>query len=203
VIGVLNYGVGNVGSFLNMFKKIGIDSQPVTTPSEVSSVSRLILPGVGSYDFAMRSLADKDLVEPLKRFAASGRPLLGICLGMQLLVDSSEEGALPGLGLIQGSCRRIERSPSAPALRTPHMGWNPIRAERKNSILADVPSENRFYFVHSYFVQPTRPSDVLATTEYGTAFASMIAKENIVGAQFHPEKSHHFGMKLLHGWATT
>jgi glutamine amidotransferase len=202
VIGVLDYGVGNVGSLLNMFKKIGVDAGPVSTPSEVLSASRLVLPGVGSYDFAMRSLANRNLVEPIKDFAAIGRPLLGICLGMQLLVESSDEGVLPGLGLIGGTSLRFERSPSAPMLRTPHMGWNTIRAAQPNPAIAGVPAENRFYFVHSYFVQPTHPSNVLATTEYGNPFASMIVRENIVGAQFHPEKSHLFGMKLLQEWAT-
>lgn len=195
-IGILNYGVGNVGSLLNMFKKIGEDAELVSQPDQVAAQSRLVLPGVGSFDHAMERLSSLGFVAPLKEYVSSGNSLLGICLGMQLLVKSSAEGELPGLGFIDGHCDKFEPSPN---VRVPHMGWSGVRAARTPTMQGIEPG-NRFYFAHSYFVNC--PSDaVLATSTYGREFVSMIARGNVMGAQFHPEKSHVFGMSLLSGWS--
>jgi imidazole glycerol-phosphate synthase subunit HisH len=199
-VGILNYGVGNIGSLVNMFKKLDVDAHVVSTPGEVAGESRLVLPGVGAYDHAMRELDARALVDPLAEFVASGRPLLGICLGMQLLVNSSEEGELPGLGYIKGVCRRFE-APPGHDLRVPHMGWNSILPIRTSGLFDDLEGEKRFYFVHSYFVDCAERINVLAETTYGGEFASMIIRDNVVGAQFHPEKSHVFGMTLLKNWS--
>jgi glutamine amidotransferase len=199
-IGILNYGVGNVGSLLNMFKKIGEEAQLVSQPDEVSAQSRLVLPGVGSFDHAMTRLSTLGFVAPLNAYVTSGKRLLGICLGMQLLVNSSAEGELPGLGFIDGHCEKFEPSPR---LRVPHMGWSSVQAAQRQSQRQTMPGiepGNRFYFAHSYYVT-CPPDNVLATSTYGHEFVSMITRGNITGAQFHPEKSHVFGMSLLSGWS--
>jgi imidazole glycerol phosphate synthase glutamine amidotransferase subunit len=146
----------------------------------------------------MRLLEEKQLVGPLREFAASGRPLLGICLGMQLLLESSEEGSARGLGLIPGTSLRFEERPG---VRVPHMGWSHATPTREDGLIAGLPDDNRFYFVHSYRVVPSDDSAVLATTEYGVTFASMVRTGSVMGAQFHPEKSHAFGMTILKNFA--
>ncbi len=198
-VGIVNYGVGNIGSLMNMFKKLEIDVQVVSTPEDMMRMSRLVLPGVGAYDHAMGELDQRGLTEPLTTFRASGKYILGVCLGMQLLVDSSDEGVLSGLGFISGTCKRLGE-PAAAALRIPHMGWNKVTPRQGSQMLAGLAVDSRFYFVHSYFVDAP-DSVVLATTKYGIDFASIIGYENVNGAQFHPEKSHAFGMTLLENWA--
>lgn len=198
-VSLVDYGLGNLGSVANMLKRVGAQSRRISTPEELLDSESVLLPGVGAYDTGMKLLEAQGLVEPLRRFAASGRPLLGICLGMQLLVDSSAEGTLPGLGLIAGRCERVV---DAPQLRVPHMGWNHVEPVRDDPLLEGLDQDNRFYFVHSYHVIPDSPEDVLAQTTYGGAFTSMIRRGNVVGAQFHPEKSHTFGMTILRNFAT-
>jgi glutamine amidotransferase len=199
-IGILNYGVGNIGSLVNMFKKLDVGAHVVSTADDLLEQSRLVLPGVGAFDHAMRELENRALIEPLEAYVASGKSLLGICLGMQLLVDSSEEGELPGLGYIKGTCRRLE-PPSELGLRVPHMGWNSVSARQESDLFARFDAGSRFYFAHTYFVDCGESSSVLGCTTYGTEFASMIVRDNVVGVQFHPEKSHVFGMTLLENWS--
>lgn len=197
-VSIVDYGLGNLGSVANMLKRVGALNNRVTAPDEILAAERILLPGVGAFDKGTALLRDAGLVEALREFAASGRPLLGICLGMQLLLDSSEEGVSEGLGLIPGRSRRFE---GASGLRVPHMGWNSVTPRRGDPLFASLPDDNRFYFVHSYRVVPTREEDVLATTTYGASFASMIRRDNVIGAQFHPEKSHAFGMVVLRNFA--
>ncbi|TFB55265.1 imidazole glycerol phosphate synthase subunit HisH [Cryobacterium sp. Sr3] len=199
-VGILNYGVGNVGSLVNMFRKLDIETQLVSTADDIRRVSRLVLPGVGSFDHAMRALEHKELIEPLREYADSGNFLLGICLGMQLLMDSSEEGVLCGLGYIGGVARRFQADGATQVLRVPHMGWNSISPAKDSLVFANLREKNRFYFAHSYYVECAQEPDVLATTDYEITFASMVARENVMGAQFHPEKSHVYGMTLLENW---
>jgi imidazole glycerol-phosphate synthase subunit HisH len=199
-IGILDYGVGNVGSLLNMFRRLDLEAHVVSTPDALARVPRLVLAGVGAFDHARRELTARGLTEPLSAYAASGRPLLGICLGMQLLVDSSDEGKLPGLGYIPGKCMRLD-PPIELDLRVPHMGWNSIIPDRGSDLFRGLDDMSRFYFAHSFFVGCHDDSNVLAWTDYGGKFPSMIARDNIVGAQFHPEKSHAFGMTLLENWS--
>lgn len=197
-VSLIDYGLGNLGSVANMFKRVGADVRRVSTPDEVLSSDRLLLPGIGAFDTGMRLLDELGLREPIREFAASGRPLLGICLGMQLLLDGSEEGEMSGLGLVPGRSVRFD---DAAGLRVPHMGWNVVEPARADPLLDGLPDESRFYFVHSYAVVPEADADVLATTAYGRTFASMIRAGNVMGAQYHPEKSHSFGMKVLKNFA--
>jgi imidazole glycerol-phosphate synthase subunit HisH len=201
MIAVVSYGVSNVGSILNMLKKIGAPASAVSTPSEIERAEKLILPGIGAFDNGMTALTDLGLVEPLKRrVALDGIPLLGICLGMQLLGSGSEEGVLPGLGLLHGCCVRFRPEGASP-LRVPHMGWNALASRRESALLCGLDNGARFYFVHSYHLECERPADVLATARYGIEFTAMVQRDNVWGAQFHPEKSHRYGMTLLENFS--
>lgn len=193
-VSLIDYGLGNLGSVMNMLKRVGANSRLVKTADEIASSDRLILPGIGAFDTGMRLLDETGLTPAIKAFAATGRPVMGICLGMQLLLDSSEEGSSPGLGLISGRSLRI---PDAAGVRVPHMGWNRVEPVRADPLVAQLPDDSRFYFVHTYRVVPDDDGDVLAVTQYGVPFASMIRSENVMGAQYHPEKSHAFGMRVL------
>ncbi|WP_404435836.1 imidazole glycerol phosphate synthase subunit HisH [Microbacterium aerolatum] len=197
-VGILDYGVGNLGSVRNMFRRIDVTCELAHDSERLTDFDRLLLPGVGAFDRAAGRLADRGLADAIKEFAKTGRPILGICLGMQLLLDSSAEGEMAGLGLIPG---RSERFVPREGLRVPHMGWNSVTPTVESRIFAEVATEPRFYFVHSYHAVPDNAQDVLATTPHGDDFVSMIRRDNIIGAQFHPEKSHLFGMQLLRGFA--
>lgn len=197
-VSVVNYGLGNLGSVVNMFKRIGTEVRLISTPEEVASSERVLLPGIGAFDHGMQLLADQGLDTALRDFAATGKPFMGICLGMQLLLDRSEEGITNGLGVIPGESLKFE---SAPGLRIPHMGWNAAVPQHADPLLAGVENDNRFYFVHSYRVVPTNSDDILTLTQYGQPFASMVRSNNVMGAQFHPEKSHVFGMTVLKNFA--
>lgn len=197
-VSVVDYGLGNLGSVTNMLRRIGAEPRLASTPDEVTAADRLLLPGIGAFDSGMRLLADAGLVEPIRDFAVTGRPLLGICLGMQLLLDASEEGTASGLGLIPGVSRRFD---DATGVRVPHVGWNTVEPSRRDPLLDGLPEDSRFYFVHSYHVVPEREADTLATTEYGLPFSSMVRAGNVMGAQYHPEKSHAFGMQILRNFA--
>lgn len=196
-IAIIDYGVGNLGSIKNMLAKIGVQSQVTSEPGAIASATKLILPGVGAFDTGMSRLNSSGLV-PLLNDLVLGqqRPILGICLGMQLMTASSEEGVLPGLGWVDAHTRRIAVPPNS-GLKIPHMGWNEVQA-RKESRLFDFASDpQRFYFVHTYCVHASNDADVLLTTQYGEAVVAAFEANNIVGVQFHPEKSHKFGMAML------
>lgn len=197
-VSLISYGLGNLGSVANMLKRVGAEVRFVSTAAEVRASDRLLLPGIGTYDAGMHLLEERELTSAIKDFAATGRPLLGICLGMQLLLDSSEEGTSAGLGLIRGKSVRFRESDGA---RVPHMGWNLVKPVREDPLVADLPDESRFYFVHSYHVVPEDENDVLGITRYGVAFASMLRAGNVMGAQYHPEKSHDFGKRVLRNFA--
>lgn len=199
-ISVLNYGIGNTGSILNMFRKQRVDVDLVSTHEAALGARRLVLPGVGAFDACMGALRGSGLHQAVVDFAASGRPLLGICVGMQMLTRGSEEGALPGLGLIDAYTRRF--SPMA-ALRIPHMGWDAVDWRIPEHPLArGLTQECRFYFVHSYCVTCNSENEALATCTYGETFAAAITRGSIAGVQFHPEKSHRFGLQLLSNFAS-
>jgi imidazole glycerol-phosphate synthase subunit HisH len=201
MIAVVSYGVSNVGSILNMLRKIGAPAVAVSTPAEIERAEKLILPGIGAFDNGMKALSDLGLAEPLKeRVVRDGVPILGICLGMQLLGQGSEEGALAGLGLLEGRCVRFCRG-GEPPLRVPHMGWNVLAPRRDSALLTGLDEHARFYFVHSYHLGCGDPVDVLATARYGVEFTAMVQRGNVWGAQFHPEKSHRYGMALLGNFA--
>lgn len=187
---------GNVGSISNMLKRVGVNSKISSDVSDVETADKLILPGVGAFDSGMKEVHSKELSEILsKKALAEKTPILGICLGMQLFTKRSEEGVLPGLGWIDAETVRFKTN-----LRIPHMGWNTLN-HKDAPIFRNMPQGERFYFVHSYYVSCNDKSNVIATTNYGYDFASVIQKDNIIGVQFHPEKSHRFGMTLLRNFS--
>lgn len=199
MIAIVNYGMGNLGSIQNMFRRIGVPARIVSDPVELRQSSKVLLPGVGAFDAAMVRIAAAGLRPVLDELALERRvPLLGICLGMQLLTRSSEEGKLPGLGWIAGGAQRFPRVAGLPV---PHMGWNVARPSGRSGLTEGLGAEPRFYFVHSYYVRVDDEQDSLLKTTYGLPFDSAINHGNIYGAQFHPEKSHKFGMQLLKNFA--
>jgi len=198
MIVVVDYGMGNLGSIVNMVRKVGGRARRSTGPEDLAEADKIILPGVGSFDEGMRNLRAGGYVAPLAARARDGRtPVLGICLGVQLFTRGSEEGAEPGLSWIEADTVRFRPDAGGDRLKVPHMGWNTVRPRRAHPLLPDPDRPRRFYFVHSYHVRCDAPADVLATTRYGVEFASAVARGNIVGTQFHPEKSHRYGMELM------
>lgn len=197
MIAVVDYGMGNSGSIINMLKKIGYTDALITNDSEVlQRADKIILPGVGSYDQGVNNLADNGLTEVLKECVLKDKkPILGICLGMQLLGNSSKEGTLKGLGFIDFDCERIDSKEGK--LRVPHMGWNYVSVCKESKLLKNVVSEQRFYFVHSFHAVCHDESDRLLTCEYGETITAAVQKDNIYGTQFHPEKSHKYGMQIM------
>jgi glutamine amidotransferase len=197
-ITIVDYGVGNLGSIPNMLKRLGQGAVVTSNPEEIRSAEKLILPGVGAFDAGMRSLRERGLIEPLREKAFGERiPILGLCLGMQLLFEGSEEGDAEGLGWLKGRVVRFRFPPEDRVHRVPHMGWNTIAVRRQIPLVADLGDEPRFYFAHSFHAVCDEPEDVVGVTEYGYEFPACVGDANIMGAQFHPEKSHRFGLKLL------
>ncbi|OEU69677.1 MAG: imidazole glycerol phosphate synthase, glutamine amidotransferase subunit [Desulfovibrio sp. S3730MH75] len=200
MITIVDYGMGNLGSIKNMFKRIGVPAVVSSDLETISSASKLLLPGVGAFDKAMARINNSELRQLLDRKALEERvPVLGICLGMQLLTCASEEGDSAGLGWIAAKATRF---PIMPDLKVPHMGWNVVTPTRESSLTKGLPEDSRFYFVHSYCVHVDNEEDSLLKTDYGRRFDSAIQHDNIYGCQFHPEKSHKFGMKLLENFAS-
>jgi glutamine amidotransferase len=199
VIIIVDYGMGNVGSILNMGRKAGGELMLSADPDVVADASKLILPGVGAFDTGMNNLrARRGLYEALNDAVLKrGVPILGICLGLHLFTRGSEEGRAPGLGWIAADTIRFRFANGDAHLKVPHMGWNFVEPAKNDPLLADLPLEPRFYFVHSYHLTCEDVTDVLAWTEYGPRFASAIRRSNIWGTQFHPEKSHKFGFAVL------
>ncbi len=197
MVTVISYGVGNIGSILNMLKRIGVKACVASTAVEVEAADKIILPGVGSFDTAMAKIRELDLVDVLNYKALDQKiPLLGICLGMQLLTNGSEEGEAKGFGWIDADTVKFRFS-SNETLKIPHMGWNSVHLCNKSQLTVDLPDDTRFYFVHSYYVRVHDENCSIMKTRHGIEFDSAIQNDNIFGAQFHPEKSHKFGMSLL------
>lgn len=198
MITIVNYGMGNLGSVLNMFKKIGADAQITDDLEEISLAQKILLPGVGAFDAAMERLTDTPLRKVLDQKALVEKiPVLGICLGMQLLTRGSEEGVLPGLNWIPAYTYKFPQT----VLKVPHMGWNRVLPAMPSELTAEFDEEYRFYFVHSYYVAAEDAKYSILKTAYGVSFDSSIQKDNIFGAQFHPEKSHRYGMQLFKNFA--
>lgn len=198
---IIDYGIGNLASVLNMFKKIGVKDVVVSNNEDtIAKADKLLLPGVGAFDAGMSNLETTGLVPLLNQKVLTEKvPILGICLGMQLLTKKSEEGVKEGLGWIDAETIKFNL-PAALKLKVPHMGWNYIHVSKQNPLVS-ADEKNRFYFVHSYYVKCTDPNQSVATSNFGIDFTCMVNKDNIFGAQFHPEKSHSFGMKLLNNFA--
>ena len=197
-IGIVNYGIGNGGSIANMFRKLRLPAEVIDTPEKVSAAQRLVLPGVGSFDACMDALNKSNLSDAVLKYADTGRPLLGICVGMQMLTMGSEEGNAPGLGLIRARAKRLTPTPG---LRVPHVGWDAVTwNDPSHPLSRNLLDGSRFYFVHSYCVICESADNSLATCSYGEDFAAAIVRDHIVGVQFHPEKSHRFGLQLLNNF---
>lgn len=195
MISVINYGVGNLGSILNMIKKIGGSAKLASTERDILDADRFILPGVGHFQEGMKNLQASGLVPALReKVLSQKRPLLGICLGAQLLTKKSEEGNVEGLGWISAETIRF---PEMQGIKIPHMGWNQLISLRPDAIIKGLETNSRFYFVHSYFMKADVPDELVAVTRHGVEAGAILRKENIVACQFHPEKSHRFGMQLL------
>ena len=199
MVTIVDYGVGNLASIANMARKAGTNCVVSGDPKVLSTAERLILPGVGAFDRAMTNLDERGLIPVLTERAMERRvPTLGLCLGMQLFGRGSEEGSRPGLGWLAADNRRFYfAAPTSTSLKVPHMGWNYIEPAAPAALLERLPPEPRFYFVHSYHLQCDDPADVMCWTTYGYRFASGIHRGNLWGTQFHPEKSHTFGLALL------
>ena len=196
MIAIINYGLGNLGSIANMLKVIGEKSVITADPEKIKSADKIILPGVGAFDAGMGKLNETGLVDLIKEEARKGKPILGICLGMQLLGNGSEEGQLPGLGLIDFECKRFN-IPAEMNLKVPHMGWDIVEFKKDVPLLDGIEGRQRYYFVHTYHAVCANPEDVMMTCDYGYEFACAVNSGNVYGVQFHPEKSHDFGMRLL------
>jgi len=194
---IINYGMGNIGSIVNMFKYLGNDALVSSNKEVISSADKLILPGVGNFDRAIENINSLNLDDTIKEMALVKKvPFLGICLGMQLMCKESEEGELAGLSLVDAVVKKFNFSKEI-NLKVPHMGWDYIDIQKQSTILNDLDNSSKFYFVHSYFVSCENINDVLTYTTYGKEFVSSFEKDNIIGVQFHPEKSHKYGISLF------
>jgi len=198
MIVIINYGMGNLGSVKNMFKKIGEPAIISSDINEIKRATKILLPGVGSFDNAMKNLDKLGLIEIIKEKVLVERiPIMGICLGMQLLTKGSEEGTLEGFGFINAYSKKFNFDSIDKILPIPHMGWNKAYIKKESNLLQQEEKEKRFYFVHSYAVECANQEDILTITNYGYDFVSSFEKNNIIGCQFHPEKSHKFGMNIF------
>lgn len=194
MIAIIDYGAGNLRSVTNAFRRLGADVQTVGDPAALAHAEKIVLPGVGAFGTGMARLREAGFIEPLREVARAGTPLLGICLGLHYLFESSDEmGRHEGLGLLPG---HVTRFPSG-ALKVPHVGWNALHRQQEHPLLAGIPDGAYAYFVHSYYVQPADPATALATTEYGVRFASVVGQGTIFGIQPHPEKSQSVGLRVL------
>jgi imidazole glycerol-phosphate synthase subunit HisH len=202
MLAIVDYGVGNLASIQNILKKIGVGSFIATTEKDIDSASKLILPGVGAFDTCVEKLQQTGFIPVLNQKVLKEKaPLLGICVGMQLLFSSSEEGILPGLGWVGGKNVRFKPDLFNESLKVPHMGWTDVLPVKGSPLLKNMYEDPRFYFVHSYHAQLEDENDCLLKANYGYDFAAAVEHDNVIGVQFHPEKSHKFGMKLLENFA--
>lgn len=200
MIVIVDYGMGNCGSIANMLKHVGAEVEISSEASNIKKAKKLILPGVGAFDRAMKNLEDLNLIPLLEEQVLQKKiPLLGICLGMQLLAEQSEEGQKRGFNWIKGNVKkfRFDSAAGNKDLKIPHMGWNFVKPKKQSPLFCELEGDARFYFVHSYCFFCENTEDQLACTSYGHEFTSIVQKENITGVQFHPEKSHKYGMRLL------
>lgn len=209
MIAIIDYGLGNVKAFANVYKKLNIPVVIAAKTEDFRTADKIILPGVGAFDYAMTLLEKSGMQKQLIEMVIDRRvPVLGICVGMQMMAKSSEEGKRQGLGWIDGEVKKIKdksveglATSHEPSLPLPHMGWNDVKPLGKNSLFGELEKDALFYFLHSYYFNCQRDEDILAVTDYGGEFACAVRHKNIYGVQFHPEKSHRYGIKLLKNFA--
>jgi len=202
LIGIVDYGLGNVQAIQNVYRRLGIPAVLASTPAALMDCSKLVLPGVGAFDWAMTRLAESGLRDALDEMVTGrGTPVLGICVGMQMLARRSDEGVLEGLGWIPGEVRRLDSREDAVPMALPHMGWNDVSPSSDSALLSGLDGGARFYFLHSYYFDFETEAHALAQTDYHGSFASVVGAGNVFGVQFHPEKSHNWGVQLLRNFA--
>ncbi len=202
MITIVDYGLGNILAFQNVYKRLNIDVTIARSARDLDNATKVILPGVGAFDHAMDSLERSGMRPALDEAATVRRlPVLGVCVGMQIMAGSSDEGDRRGLGWIEGRVARLKISAGQEKIPFPHMGWNDVQSARSSALFAGLEHEAQFYFLHSYYFACDRPQDTLATSVYGVDFSCAVNAGNIYGVQFHPEKSHHFGTQLLKNFA--
>lgn len=202
MIRLVDYGVGNIQAFLTMFKRLGLEATRARSVEELEGATRLVLPGVGAFDTAMTLLDQSGMRPRLEEMVLAQQvPVLGICVGMQMLASGSDEGALPGLNWVPGRVKAFANTPASRDLPMPHMGWNDLKVRPGHKLFTDFEPEPRFYFLHSFYFDAEDKADVVATAEYGLDFDCIVSKGHIHGVQCHPEKSHHFGAQLLKNFA--
>lgn len=198
MITIADYGLGNIRAFLNIYRRMNVEVKTAVSADELQGATKVILPGVGSFDQAMRQLEQSGMRPALDDLALRQKvPVLGVCVGMQMLGQGSDEGVLPGLGWIEGRVKKLEVPQAAERLPIPHMGWNDVHPQRRSKLFAELDSDARFYFLHSYYFHCRHQEHEIATSNYGTTFACAVNAGNIFGVQFHPEKSHQHGDRVL------
>lgn len=203
MIKIVDYGLGNITAFVNVYKRVNLRLEIARTAADLAGATKIILPGVGAFDHAMELLEASGMRAPLDELVLhKAVPVIGICVGMQILAKSSEEGVRPGLGWIDGRVRWFRSTPRSDALPVPHMGWNDVTSNGRGAALfSGLEKDARFYFLHSYYFECGNADDVIATSSYGIDFACAVRSGNVYGVQFHPEKSHHWGQNLLKNFA--
>lgn len=202
MITIVNYGLGNVQAIANIYHRLKIPVRSARTAAELADAERIILPGVGAFDWAMTRLQQSGMRPVLEDLVINkARPVLGICVGMQMLAERSEEGVLGGLGWIPGEVKRFDEAKFCDPTHLPHMGWNDVAPRSGACLFRGLETDARFYFLHSYYYAPKDSSDVLAETDYNGVYASSVKRNNVYGVQFHPEKSHQWGITLLKNFA--
>jgi glutamine amidotransferase len=202
MITIIDYGLGNIKAFANVYKKLEVPIKIARCADDLKGADKIILPGVGAFDYAIQRLEKSGMRQTLDEIVLNhGLPVLGICVGMQMLAHSSEEGRLAGLGWIDAEVKRFNLSSFTYFACVPHMGWDDIKVVKRNGLLHEIDNDARFYFLHSYYVTCKRQEDVIAVTDYGGEFVCAVSSGNIFGVQFHPEKSHQWGVQLLKNFA--
>ncbi len=202
MITIINYGLGNVIAFVNVYKDLGIPVKVATSASDLVGATKLILPGVGAFDYAMQSFNNSGMRDEVERLVLTeNTPVLGVCVGMQMLANASDEGQEKGLGWVSGKVTALTSHVDSCRFPSPHMGWNDVVPLASTPIFKDFSGDMRFYFLHSYFFECTDREQYIAVADYGLDFCCAVANKNIYGVQFHPEKSHRFGVKLLKNFA--
>jgi glutamine amidotransferase len=202
MIHIVDYGLGNIQAFIHTYKRLDLDVMVARNETDLAGATKIILPGVGSFDHAMELLNASGMRSALERLVGEQRiPVLGVCVGMQILASGSDEGKLPGLGWVPGQVRALASFADWGGLPVPHMGWNDVRGRDVHGLFKNLEVECRFYFLHSYVLECVEPTHVAATTTYGVEFCCAVKHDNVYGVQFHPEKSHESGMRLLQNFA--